>query len=79
MDSARFPTDQAAIYLGTARKTLDNWRSLSRKRKTLVGPAWISLGGKIVYDQRTLDAYLLAQTFQPPKRRGRPRSSGDRK
>ena len=45
-------TDSAAGKLGVKRKTLENWRSLGK------GPAFHKVGGKVLYEESELDAWL---------------------
>jgi predicted DNA-binding transcriptional regulator AlpA len=42
----------AAERIGLAPKTLDNWRSLG------TGPPFYKLGGRIVYDDAEVDAWM---------------------
>ena len=54
---------EAALYLGVAKRTLQDWR-LRR-----VGPAYSKLGSvaraRIVYDVADLDAFLAAGRVEP--------------
>ena len=49
----RMDRNQAAIYLGTTRKTLEFWHSTGKQRIPC-----FRLGRKIVYDRRDLDEWL---------------------
>jgi predicted DNA-binding transcriptional regulator AlpA len=48
-------TRGAAQRIGLAGKTLDNWRSQGS------GPPYYKLGGRIVYDDVEVDAWLAAR------------------
>jgi len=48
---------EAAQYIGLATKTLDNWRACKDPRR----PPCYSPGGKIMYKQSDLDAWLEKQ------------------
>jgi predicted DNA-binding transcriptional regulator AlpA len=45
-------TRGAAERIGVAAKTLDNWRGLG------TGPPFYKLGGRVVYDDGEVDAWL---------------------
>jgi predicted DNA-binding transcriptional regulator AlpA len=49
----------AAARTGMAVKTLQNWRSRG------VGPPYYKLGGRILYDEAELDAWLAQQRVAP--------------
>jgi predicted DNA-binding transcriptional regulator AlpA len=55
-------TTQAAEFLGAKRKTLENWRSTDR------GPAYVKIGGRVLYPQVELDRYVEANTRRPSSR-----------
>jgi predicted DNA-binding transcriptional regulator AlpA len=48
-------TRAAAERIGLSDKTLNNWRSLG------TGPPYFKLGGRIVYDDAEVDAWLAAR------------------
>jgi predicted DNA-binding transcriptional regulator AlpA len=48
-------TKEAAGRIGLKPHTLDNWRSLG------VGPPFYKLGGRIVYDDTEVDAWLASR------------------
>jgi hypothetical protein len=74
-------TDQeASEFLGVAVLTLYGWRHESRKRKRLLGPAWINLAvddGKEIVRYRLIDlvAWLDSRRsgLVPARRPGRPK------
>lgn len=45
----------AAGRIGLSRKTLENWRSLGG------GPPYYKLGGRVVYDDAEVDAWLASR------------------
>ena len=59
----RLSETEAALYLGVAKRTLQDWRC----RK--IGPAYSKLGAgmraRIVYDVADLDAFLAAGRVEP--------------
>lgn len=48
---------EAAQYIGLATKTLDNWRACNDPRR----PPSYNIGGKVLYKQGDLDAWLEKQ------------------
>jgi hypothetical protein len=65
--------EQAAEHLGFAKETLRVWRSKSRRAKRLIGPKWVELGGE--GRARCIRYRIGDVAWEPPKKRGRPRSS----
>ncbi len=55
----RMNTRAAAKYMGVAAGTLEQWRCKGK------GPAYIRVGGKIVYARSTLTDYLRRHTVEP--------------
>ena len=51
----KLDTREAAKRMSIAAKTLDNWRSLG------TGPPFYKLGGRVVYDDGEVDAWLAAR------------------
>ena len=51
-------TEEAALYLGLASGTLENWRTKGR------GPRWLRPSRIVVYDIRDLDAWVDAERRQ---------------
>lgn len=49
--------EEAAAYIGLATKTLDNWRACRDPRR----PMSYNIGGKVLYKQADLDAWLERQ------------------
>ncbi len=52
-------TNQAAFELGVSPKTLSFWRCTDK------GPAFIKLGGLVLYRRTDLAAYVAANRFDP--------------
>jgi len=57
--TAGYTTPEAAAYLRTSPRTMMRWRNQR------VGPAWTKIGGRIIYQQKDLDAYLEARRVEP--------------
>ena len=51
--------DQAAAEIGLAPKTLSFWRCMGK------GPAFIKLGGRVLYRRADLAAYIEANRYDP--------------
>jgi hypothetical protein len=45
-------TSEAAAHLRVARQTLENWRVIGR------GPVFCKIGGRIVYEKKSLDKFV---------------------
>ena len=52
-------TEQAAAHLALKPKTLHNWRAQGR------GPAFVKLGGRVLYPIRDLEAFVAANRHEP--------------
>lgn len=50
--------DQASAFIGAEPKTLANWRCQG------IGPAFIRVGRKIVYDPADIEAWKASNRFQ---------------
>jgi predicted DNA-binding transcriptional regulator AlpA len=56
-------TKGQAARLGVQPKTLDNWRSQD------VGPPYYKIGGRVVYDDAEVDAWVAERRVNPGNRR----------
>jgi hypothetical protein len=52
-------TQQAAEFMRLQRKTLENWRSQGR------GPAYVKVGGRVLYPVADLEAFVAANRHVP--------------
>lgn len=55
MATDRFSTSEAAAYVGVAVPTLKAWHRRG------VGPAWLKLERRVVYNRADLDEYMAAR------------------
>jgi hypothetical protein len=51
--------DQAAAEIGLAPKTLSFWRCMGK------GPAYVKLGGRVLYRRADLAAFIEANRYDP--------------
>jgi predicted site-specific integrase-resolvase len=63
--SKRFDTESAATFLGVAAQTLKNWRVLG------IGPEYLKLNGRVVYDEKDLSQWTDARRRQSTAQRQR--------
>lgn len=61
VESCRMDTSEAAQYLGLSPRTLMNKRNLK------IGPSYIKIGGRVVYDRTDLDEYLQQHKVNPER------------
>jgi predicted DNA-binding transcriptional regulator AlpA len=58
-------TREQASRVGFAGKTFDNWRSAGR------GPPYYKVGGRVLYDDAEVDAWLSGYRVDPAARKER--------
>jgi hypothetical protein len=64
-DDPLFTRKNAAAYLGLkSEKTLDSWRSESRRRHPELTPTFI--GGRVFYRKSVLDSFIKSRTKELP-------------
>lgn len=56
--SNKLTTRELAAELKRAPETLERWR------RTRVGPPWISIQGRVLYDRNAVEAWLKEQSVQ---------------
>ncbi|MBL8273004.1 MAG: helix-turn-helix domain-containing protein [Xanthomonadales bacterium] len=64
----RVDTEGAATYLGVAAGTLQNWRAAGR------GPAFVTIGRRVMYRTADLDAFIVDRPIKPATELGRERA-----
>lgn len=57
----RFTDQELSEYWGLSANTLQKWRSLGK------GPAYLKLGGRIIYRKEDIEEYERARKFLSPK------------
>jgi len=64
----RVDTEGAATYLGVAAGTLQNWRAAGS------GPAYVTIGRRVMYRTADLDAFVVDRPIKPATELGRERA-----